>query len=62
MLKLDELQPAELHFERVTSPIFVADALGGPAADGIDNVGWALRSAEPITKAVSERVNHAPFR
>ncbi len=42
--------------------ILIADAFGGPAADGIDDVGWALDGAEAIPQTVSERVDDASIR
>ena len=40
----------------------MADAFGGPAADGIYNVGWTFNGTEAIAQTVPEGVDHTSFR
>ncbi len=37
--------------------ILMADAFGGPTADGVDDVGWAFNGAEAIPQTVPEGVD-----
>ena len=45
----------------VTLAILMADAFGGPTADGIDDVGWAFDGTEAIAQTVSEGVDNTPI-
>ena len=42
--------------------ILMADAFGGPTADGIDDVGWAFNGTEAIAQTVPEGVDDASIR
>ena len=46
----------------VSLAILMADAFGGPTADGIDDVGWAFDGTEAIPQTVSERVDDTSIR
>ena len=39
--------------------ILMADAFGGPTADGVDDVGWAFNGAEALPQTVPEGVDDA---
>ena len=41
----------------VSLAILIADAFGGPATDGVDDVGRAFDGTEAIAQTVSERVD-----
>ena len=40
----------------------MADAFGGPTADGIDNVGWAFNGTKAIAQTVPEGVDDTSLR
>ena len=40
----------------------MADAFGGPTADGIDDVGWAFNGTEAIAQTVTEGVDDTSLR
>ena len=40
----------------------MADAFGGPTADGIDDVGWAFNGTEAIAQTVPEGVDDTSIR
>ena len=40
----------------------MSDALGGPTANGIDNVGRAFNGADAIPQAVPKGVDHTSIR
>ena len=40
----------------------MADAFGGPTADGIDDVGWAFDGTEAIPQTVTEGVDDTSIR
>ena len=42
--------------------ILMADAFGGPTADGIDDVGRAFNGTEAIAQTVPEGVDHTSIR
>ena len=46
----------------VSLAILMADAFGGPTADGIDYVGWAFNGTEAVTQAVAEGVDDTSIR
>ena len=46
----------------VSLAILMADAFGGPTADGIDDVGRAFNSTEAIAQTVTEGVDDASIR
>ena len=46
----------------VSLAILMADAFGGPTADGIDDVGWAFNGTEAVTQAVPEGVDDTSIR
>ena len=46
----------------VTLAILMADAFGGPTADGIDDVGWAFNGTEAIAQTVTEGVDDTSIR
>ena len=46
----------------VTLAILMADAFGGPTADGIDDVGWAFDGTEAIAQTVPEGVDDTSIR
>ena len=43
----------------VSFAILMADAFGGPTADGIDNVGWTFNGTKAIPQTVTEGVDDA---
>ena len=46
-----------MHDDKAVSlAILMSNALGGPTADGIDDVGWAFDGTEAIAQTVSEGV------
>ena len=40
----------------------MADAFGGPTADGIDDVGWAFNGTKAIPQTVPEGVDNTSIR
>ena len=46
----------------VSLAILMADAFGGPTADGIDDVGWAFNGTEAIAQTVTEGVDDTSLR
>jgi len=46
----------------VSLAILMADALGGPTSDGIDDVSRAFDGTEAIPQTVAEGVDDAPIR
>ena len=46
----------------VSLAILMADAFGGPTADGIDDVGWAFDGTEAIAHTVPEGVDDTSLR
>ena len=46
----------------VSLAILMADAFGGPTADGIDDVGWAFNGTEAIAQTVPEGVDDTSIR
>ena len=45
----EPLHPPMHDCKAVSLAILMADAFGGPTADGIDDVGWAFNGAETVT-------------
>ena len=48
--------------EAVTLAILMADALGAPTADCIDDVGWAFNGTDAIAQTVTEGVDDTSIR
>ena len=46
----------------VSLAILMSDAIGGPTADGIDDVGRAFNGTEAIPQTVTEGVDHTSIR
>ena len=46
----------------VSLAILMSDAIGGPTADGIDDVGWAFNGTEAIAQTVTEGVDDTSLR
>ena len=46
----------------VAISILMADTFGGPATDGIDDVGWAFNGTEAIAQTVPEGVDDTSIR
>ena len=46
----------------VSLAILMADAFGGPTADGIDDVGRAFNGTKAISQTVPEGVDDTPIR
>ena len=46
----------------VSLAILMADAFGGPTADGIDDVGWAFNGTEAIAQTVTVGVDDTSIR
>ena len=56
------LHPSIHDSKAVTLAILMADAFGGPTADGIDDVGWAFDGTEAIAQTVPEGVDDTSTR
>ena len=46
---LEPLHPPMHDDKAVSLAILMSNALGGPTADGIDDVGWAFNGTEAVT-------------
>ena len=46
----------------VSLAILMSDAIGGPTADGIDDVGWTFYGTEAVPHTVTEGVDDTSIR
>ena len=46
----------------VSFAILMADAFGGPTANGIDDIGWAFNGTEAVAQTVPKGVDYTSIR
>ena len=61
-IPLEPLHPPMHDDKAVSLAILMSNALGGPTADGIDDVGRAFDGTEAIAQTVPEGVDHTSIR